>query len=295
MRVLMTMAVVSAGLMLGGCASPLRVPLTQEHKSAIAEVKAKVIIIQDEVIVSVQPSNVSAATGGGLIGAVIDSKITNSRVKASQATMGPFYAAIESFDYRAEFKDAAGPGLAGYPFQVTEITTTPRALRQADLDEWRTGLGPKQALMIVAPRYNLSMDFRSLDSEMFVTLWTVAGGNAPVQRSVVYYQSVPMGTGYADSVSKWSADNAAPFRAAMKEAIAEAMRLALLDVQTGERPAAKDSDLKDFDFYTGNAKGKVRGQPLARENGRVTVLGQDGKLYSLPVADAAATTAASAK
>ena len=39
------------------------------------------------------------ATGGGLIGAMIDSAITNSRVKVSPQGVGPFYALIEDVDY----------------------------------------------------------------------------------------------------------------------------------------------------------------------------------------------------
>lgn len=291
MRSLMTLAVVSAGLLLGGCATSLRIPLTKENQAAITDVKARVIVIQDEVIVAVQPSGVGAATGGGLLGAVIDSQITNSRVKASQQVMGPFYTAIEDLDYRTEFHASTGSGLGAYPYRLKELSVTPRALRQADLDQWRGELGPKEALMIVAPRYQLSMDFKSFDSEVFVTLWTVAGGNAPVQRSVVYYQSNPVGAGQADSVTKWTADSAATFRAAMRESIAESIRLVLLDIQTGEPAAAKDSDIQPFPFHTGAGMGEIRGRVLGRTDKRVTVLGQDGKLYSLPAPTGTTTVA----
>lgn len=290
MRFLVSVAVLSAGFFLSGCATSLRVPLTEEQKVGITEVKSKVIIIQDEVIVAVQPSMAGMLTGGGLVGAVIDSKVTNSRVKSAQAIMGPFYNAIENLDYRVVFQTSAKSGFAGYPFRVTEVTATPRSLRQEDLDQWRNELGPKQALMIVAPRYQLSGDFRTLDSETFVTLWTAAGGNAPVQRSVIYYQSLPLGNGQADSVTKWSASNAAAFHAALNESIAETLRLVQVDVKAGDQPIAKGAELQEFDFHSGNKAGKISGHALARSDRRVTVLGADGKLYSLPASGSTGDT-----
>jgi len=96
-------ATLATALLLSACAVPMRTTLTPEQRGKITELSAHVVVVQDEVIAAVEASNVSGVIGGGLIGVIIDSKVTNSRVNESQQALGPFYAAIEDVDYRQEF------------------------------------------------------------------------------------------------------------------------------------------------------------------------------------------------
>jgi hypothetical protein len=131
LRLVATLATV---LLLSACAIPMRATLTPEQRGKISELNAHVVVVQDEVIAAVEASNVSGALGGGLIGAIIDSNVTSSRVKESQQALGSFYVAIEDVDYRREFNGSVEQGLAGYPIKVGNITTTPRALSEAKLN-----------------------------------------------------------------------------------------------------------------------------------------------------------------
>lgn len=288
MRFLKSMAVLSVSLMLGACATPLRVALSPEQRAKITEVKAHLPVVQDEVIVAVPASNVSGAMGGGLIGAVIDSKITNSRVKDTQQVMGPFYAAIEDFDYRAEFQEAMKRDLAAYPFKVTSVSTSARSLRQVDLTYLREDLLPHQALLVVWPSYSLSADFRALDTEVTVTMWAKGSDNQPLQRSILHYQSKPVGSGQANSVQAWAAENATVFRSAVRESISETIRLILVDHDAGVVADAKPGEIRSFKTAYADIKGRL----LKEANGRVVVLGEDQKIYSLPAAPVASTTSA---
>lgn len=282
MLLLRTATLILLTALLGACATPTRVSLTPEQRAAITELKAHVVVVQDEVIVAVQPSNVSAATGGGLIGAMIDSSITNSRVKASQEIMGPFYVSIEGVDYRKEFNEAIGRELANYPIKVAQFTTTPRALSQSDLTRLRSELQPGQALLVIYPRYSLTMDFRSFDAEAVVTIWTKDGQDrTPAQRGVLYYQSHPIGTGGKESLSLWGAQDAGAFRAALRESIAETINLVLMDLNL-TAPVGKMEQFQSYGFNTGAQQGTVKGQLVKESADRVTVLGEDKKLYSLP-------------
>ncbi|MBW8847617.1 MAG: hypothetical protein JF607_21845 [Burkholderiales bacterium] len=278
-------ATLSIALLLGGCAAPMRSSLTPEQRGKITELTAHVVVVQDEVIADVQASNVSAALGGGLIGAMIDSKVTNNRVNASQQVLGPFYAAIEDVDYRKEFNDSIRSGLAGYPIKVGQFTTTPRALSNDRLAHLRKSLQPGQALLVIVPRYTLSMDFRSFDSESVVTIWLrpeASDSNLPSQRGVLRYQSAPLGLGGKESLAQWSAENAAAFRDKMRESIAETVRMVMLDIDVASTTAEQAKDLKSFAFNTGAGKGEIKGKVLKTANGRAIVLGADQKLYSLP-------------
>jgi len=283
-------ALVGLALALGGCAVPTRVSMTPEQRSKITEVRAHIVVVQDEVIAAVQPSNVSVATGGGLIGAMIDSSITNSRVKDSQEMLGPFYAEIESVDYRREFNEAIRADLANYPIKVGEIVTTPRAFSQAELTRLRGTLKPGQALLVVYPRYYLTMDFRSFDAEAVVSTWLPGDDRLPVQRGVLYYQSQPVGSGGRDSIAKWSAANAERFRATMRESIVETIRLVRMDVNVTE-PAAT-VPIRSFPFNTGAQQGEIKGRVVSETADRLVILGESKKLYSLPKTSAAVAATA---
>lgn len=298
MYLLRTFATLSIALLLGACATPvpMRSSLTPEQRGKITELTAQVIVVQDEVIAAVQPSNVSAALGGGLIGAIIDSKVTNSRVNESQLALGPFYAAIEDVDYRKEFKESLERGLSSYPIKVGKFNTTPRGLTDAKLLQLRNDLQAGQALLIISPHYTLSMDFRSFDAESVVTIWLKpepSDSNRPSQRGVLHYQSQAIGPGGKASLAMWSAQDAATFREVLRESIAETVRMVMLDIDTQatSASAAPAANLKSFAYNVGNSMGQIKGQVLKASAGRAILLGADQKLYSLPDQASVTTTA----
>lgn len=282
MSFLRNSALILLTLVLGACAMPVRVTLTPEQRAKITEIKAHVVVVQDEVIVAVQPSNVGVATGGGLIGAMIDSSVTNSRVKASQEIMGPFYALIEDVDYRKEFNEAIRRELANYPIKVAQFTTTPRALSKDALVKLRSELQTGQALLVIYPRYSLTMDFRNLDVEAIVSMWTRDGApDTPVQRGVLYYQSQPVGSGGKESVALWGDQNASAFRVAIRESIVETINLVLMDMDL-KAPSDKPVQSQAYGFNTGSQRAEIKGQLIKETATRKTVMGDDKKLYSLP-------------
>lgn len=282
-----TAALLAAASVLVGCAVPLRLPLAPEHRASIQELDAKVVVVQDEVIVDVRPPNASAAGAmGGLIGAIItttiDSAVTNSRVKSAQDAMVPFYAAIEDLDFRKEFEAAVRPALAAYPIKVASVTATPVSFSEARLRKWREALKPGQALMLVVPHYRLSADFRNFDIETWVTIWRKDGDPArPDKRGVVRYQSAALGPGGTESVALWSARDAAAFRAVIQEAIAETMALTQTEMGLSDK-AENAGPERDFPWQSQAAAATVRGRLISETATRVVVLGADGRLYSLP-------------
>lgn len=264
----------------------MRTSLTPEVRASIKELDARVVVVQDEVIVEVKPSNAAGAgMAFGLIGALItstiDSKVTNDRVKSAQDLMGPFYQTIEDIDFRKEINEAVEPALAGYPIKVGSVTTTALGLNDVTLRKWRNGLQPGQSLMIIAPRYALSADFRTFDAETVVTMWKKDGDDRPINRGVLRYQSAPVGPGDKDSVLAWSANNAAAFRAVVKEAVAETMSLVRADLDVSDEPI-KPEQQRDFRFNDGQRHLMLKGRLIAETATRMTMLGTDRKLYSVP-------------
>ncbi|SEA53807.1 hypothetical protein [Variovorax sp. YR216] len=291
MTLLRTAVLVMLTLVMGGCATPMRVSLTPEQRAKITELKAHVVVVQDEVIVAVQPSNVGVATGGGLIGAMIDSSVTNSRVKDSQEVMGPLYAQIEDVDYRKEFNEAIRRELEKYPIKVAQFTTTPRALGRQTLAQLRSTLEPGQALLVIYPRYFLTMDFRNLDTEAVVSMWMKDGpDNVPIQRGVLHYQSQPVGPGGKESIALWGRQDAAEFRAAIKESIVETIELVSMDINLAA-PGDKQEKSREYTFNAGGQQAQIKGRLIKEGVNRWIVLGDDKKLYSLPTTSKAVAAA----
>ncbi|MDP9897558.1 hypothetical protein J2W32_006677 [Variovorax boronicumulans] len=286
--------------MLGACAMPMRIGLKPEDRSKITALAAHVVVVQDEVIAAVHAPNAGAASGGGLIGAMIDASIANSRVKESQQALGSFYTVIEDVDYRKEFNEAIRSELANYQIKVATVTTTPRALNMDILAKLRNQLPPGQALLLIYPRYSLTADFRNFDSESQVSMWarsdspSAAGGmNTPIQRSVLYFQSQSVGTGGRKSLDLWGAQNAELFRSAMRESITETLRMAMIDLDVAAEPAAKGGNLEEFSFNNGVITTKLKGQVVKNGDTRAILLASDQKLYSLPRTSTSASAAAS--
>jgi hypothetical protein len=300
MRLLRFFALFSVALLLVACALPMRIGLKPEERSKITALAAHVVVVQDEVIAAVHAPNAGAASGGGLIGAMIDASIANSRVKESQQALGSFYTVIEDVDYRKEFNEAIRSELATYQIKVATVTTTPRGLNMDILAKLRNQLPPGQALFVIYPRYSLTADFRNFDSESHVSMWTrsdspsSAGGmNTPIQRSVLYFQSQSVGTGGRKSLDLWGAQNAALFRSAMRESITETLRMAMIDLDVAVEPAAKAGNLEEFSFNNGAAITKLKGQVVKNGDTRAILLASDQKLYSLPRAGTTASTSVS--
>lgn len=275
-------------LLLGGCAVPMRVGLTPEHRAKLTELKAHVVVVQDEVIATVETSNVSLALGGGLIGAMIDSSIINARVKASQDVMGSFYASIEDVDYRKEFNEAIQREFANYPLKIMQFTMTPRRLSQAEITQLRNDLQPQQALLVVYPSYYLTADFRSLDAETIVSMWIKDGTEKPIQRGELHYQSQPVGPGGTASIALWSAQNAATFRNALRESVAETISLLRSDIEPRAPDTAKTVPTVGYPTNTG----EIKGQLVKETDTRRLVLGADQKMHSLPKVSTATASAA---
>ena len=85
----------------------------------------------------------------------------------------------------------------------------------------------------------------------------------------------------------WSADNAALFRRTLHESVTELTNLILMDADVVATPAKSD-EMKSFALNTGLQQAEIKGRSLKEVADRVIVLGEDGKLYSLPKAQPAA-------
>ena len=255
-----------------------------EERAKIKEVNAEVIVVQDEILVDVTASNYGAGmqNNGGLIAIALNNIETNSRVQQSQKAMGSFYQAIEDVDFRSDFGVRAQQELNNYPIKVVSVETTPKQMALAQIQQRINLLGPDQALLIVVPRYSLTMDYRALNARASVSLWTKYGGQAPVHRGVVVYQSKPVGPGGPPSADLWAQDHGALFRSALDESEREIAKLVVLETDVAPLLPPADAKLQTYPFVGALKVTAIKGQLIKETPERVIIMDDLGEIVSIP-------------
>jgi hypothetical protein len=250
----------AAVLALAGCATPERVALAPVRRAAIAELRTHVAVV---------PAEAPAAL--------------------------PAVAAVplDAAEHRRAFDEALRRELPRYPIALGAISAAAQPLDADERARLFAELKPAQALLLIEPQARLSADARTLEADAVVSLWTrETGERRPVQRALLRYRSQPQGAGGAASLAGWAADDGAAWRAALRESVAETIDMALLEFDLAVPPALTEPP-RAFAVNAGGPDAAVRGQLLKETARRATVLGEDGRLYSLPK-PAGATDAASA-
>jgi hypothetical protein len=263
-------------LLLSACAGPTRVALTPEVRQQLTDVSAKSIVWQDEVVVQAANPGATAALGGGLIGALIDSSVSEGRQNTIQAMINPFYAAVDDVDFRKDLWSALDTSFKGdYALKLNGFTKT--ALRSnknpaADLPKGRS-------VLLVNTEYTLTPDYSRLNMTTWATVWQ-SGVDKPVYLNQFIYQSSATGAGNTESIKQWSANKGERYRNVIAEGIAETVAMLKLDLASGatDSAQAKSVVLKKVD---GAATLNVTGPVLSEQSGRVIARHSDGHVYSL--------------
>jgi hypothetical protein len=165
-------AALTVALMLSACASaPTRVALEPVTKQKLKDVKVLSVLPQDEVIARAETYGASVALGGGLIGAMIDSKVAESRQNTLQEMMAPFYGAVDDFDYRTSFQQALSATLpSGMPIRFTAAESTGWSPRKQEIDSRLAVMDAGSGLLFLHTSYGFTSDFTRLNLVTYAML-----------------------------------------------------------------------------------------------------------------------------
>jgi len=282
----MSFRMIAAGaiaLLLTACSSaPTRIAFEPGTRQALTEVKVLSILSQDEIVVRADPVGVAPALGGGLIGAIIDSKIGEIRQNTLQETLAPFYAAIDDYDFRTHFERTLESTLAGNPlvkFSPLERRTLPLLLK--DSTARIATLQAKSGQMLVHTIYAFTVDFTRLNVITYAEI-KVPGSEAPVFMNTYFYQSRPIGAGGSDSIKHWSNSKGKEYRTTLDEAAQEMSRMLQADLAAGatDSPGSASASMEKID---GVLKQIISGPVLASSTSRKIIRHSTGEIYSLPL------------
>lgn len=248
-------------LMLGGCAVSPHYAMSPEAAAQLKSVDVNVGIEQREINPTITVSTMGGANFG-LIGALIDAGVNNSRAGEAEEFIQPLRDALLDYDF-----DAAV--LAEYGATIREVPVlagaNPVLLTGPLTESYEAALKSSEAdaVLFLTTDYITSADFSEITVGLQASIFPVRAeldafrdsGRAPGPKanplllSDAMYRNVftikaklpEKGVGPIDNVNAWAANNGALARSAMNEAIRRAAMMLALDIEQvqGDTAVAK--------------------------------------------------------
>lgn len=273
----------ACGLALGltACSSmQSRIAFDPMATPKLEEVRIVSTLPQDEVIVRADTLGVSYALGGGLIGAFIDSKVTEGRQNTLQSIIEPFYAAVDDYNFRTRLTQAINSALAsGTPFKFGPVEESSIvAMFAADTARQKTPSNGK-GIMHLRTKYTFSQDFKVLQVITAATL-SQSKDDDPVFKNTFVYVSAPVGTGSADSLKVWAENNGARYRNTADEAAQQIAAMIKLDL-SASATTPKNLPSTTLPVIADMVPRSVKAPVIQSLPGRAIARHIDGHLYSI--------------
>src|SRR4051812_32436107 len=93
------LAALAACFTVGGCVAPIKQTLPPESRVVAGGRNQLVTVAQNEIAAGINESNLTGAMGGGLLFALIDAGVNNSRAKKAEASIVPVRDAIVDYGF----------------------------------------------------------------------------------------------------------------------------------------------------------------------------------------------------
>jgi hypothetical protein len=252
------LAILLPVLILGACAGiPPHEALPDAARDKISSTEVVLPIKQREIYVFVPNSTAGAASGGGLIGALVDAGINDIRTSKAEAAVKPLRDALVDFDFDKILRDDVKTSLSQVSWIHGDNTRVIKEVTNDNLDKVLDA-SKSDAVLFVAADYHLSNDSDEFFITAGVSLFPIndalkaikAGGKSPkssltnslYHNSLAFKTKAPNATSDRDqNIATWSKSNGAAMRAALKFGAEKLAALIAADLQ-GQDNAAASSD-----------------------------------------------------
>lgn len=271
---------------LQGCAPMFNKALTTENRNRVRDVDVQVLMPQETVIFSADSPNVSAALGGGLIGALIDASVQKSRQEAMSGEMGVFLDRLADIDFRGESKAALADGTSGFALKVSNAEVLARIPTKSALDARIARTKGGSAFMRLLVYYTLDPKSLTLTTRSHAQMWQDGAAERSYAGSFIYQEAAPAALAGAAPGAE-----AAAVREMMRRAVLQTLRMASLDINqpapatpatSATSAAPRKADAKpQYTFAMGGTRVPLAGDLVAREGDRVVLRDKGGILFSV--------------
>ncbi len=266
---------------LQACVSgPKYTPMTEETKQAVTSARSYNLVLQDEIKPDVVVSNAGIAVGG-LIGAMVDSSVNDSRATAARGGIQPLYDEIADVDYRVTLAAALNPVLSNH-FNIANLKNSAETVLVSDkeLKVQIKALEQGEALFFSTSFYQFRTQSRMLQAltQVYMFMQTDKPDvNKPNFYSMITYQSPLFGKGGEDSINLWAAENAKLFREQLQRSADEITKAIDYQMQT----SLNEICLKGGEIQVPNALGtaRVKGNIFEEDEMTSKLRSTEGDLY----------------
>lgn len=263
--------------LVSGCAvQPVYKPMPTEAQGNLQSADVVLGISQKEIRGQIHESNLTAAAGGGLLFALIDAGVNQSRANSAERDISPVKDALLDFDFNKEMTAALAAEFEEVEWVNNERISVITEMTDANYDD-HFRKSPSDAVMFVNLDYSLTPDFtklmvnaqsmmfpksaklRALQQEIYSDTTELNNPNKAnrtllansLYRNTFSYVAVlsnpPNDKGEAAAV--WAADNGALIKQRMSDGVVAIAKLIMSDavktrdkMQIKARPGASTSE-----------------------------------------------------
>ena len=162
-------SLIALSLFVGGCASPSRVPLKAEKRESFSQTKTIIGQSQQEIGADIKESNLTAAAGGGLLFALIDAGVNNSRAKKAVNSATPVRDALIGYDPGQTLATALKSELVSQPWLKLDQVEVRAVSDMKTVQGWINANTSGQ-LLTITPGYRLTSMCDGITINAFVRL-----------------------------------------------------------------------------------------------------------------------------
>jgi len=285
----MLIAGLVSSLFLTGCVTTNRTALTPATVSRLKTVDVTTSLAQPEIAADVNPSNIAAITGGGLIGALIDVAVEANRAKKAEVTITPLRDALIEFNSGEVLRTHLSDKMQAEPLlPIRKVLITGPVKEKAVIEQVKTG--DADGILLVSVDYRLSPTFDRVRVLAHVALFdkeTLAQGGKPVyQNDFATYRALPsVPKDRAEAIQIWCENHGTPMRDALATSFAELVDMIKFDLRQGEEANLVPKDAWTHDAPTAGRMAMVqglaaRGAVAKKTDGRTWVRLPTGELSS---------------
>jgi hypothetical protein len=218
-------------------------------KDRIASTEVVLPVKQSEIYVYVPASNVSAATGGGLIGALVDVGVDAVRTSKAEDAVKPLRASMSDYSFDRVMQSDMQHALANLAWLHTDNVHVLKEVSDETMDR-ALAASKDSAVLFASADYQLSNDADVLTVTMNAGLFPnsdalralkqgktsstkTALANSLYHNKISFEYRAPNATSDRDAnIAHWSADNGAAMRRALDTSLAKLAWLLTQDLQS---------------------------------------------------------------
>lgn len=219
---------------LTACATePAHISLTPDLSHRVNSSNGVIMATQKEIVADVEKSHVAMYAGGGLIPALIDVAVENSRANSAEDAVRPIRDALVDFEIGTELHKALGTRLEVIPWlhvRKVEVVHDNRPKQISSL----LAASSEDALLLLTPTYALTSDFSTLKLETEIRVVPRAahlippevGDDAekrmtPLYKTKISHQApLPVqGNPKTDAANAWSSESGKRIKEALQQSI----------------------------------------------------------------------------